>query len=471
MVPEHLDGLDFDALVGTVDTAEGGAIGNHVHVGVFLADEAALEAGMDGSDYRFLAIHFLIDVDTHLEHAAVGVGGPAGIAVGVFHSAAGQAEGALELGGGGHLGALDGGALAGSNMNHSIFHFDGGQVGGGLDEVFNLAAHGQHAVGAGIEEVDEALLRFLVDEFLGHLFDVAQFELHIGLGAAELEYHGFAHLGDHGLEGAHLVFRHGDEGFGLAGDGVAQVAAVDGGETHTIFIGTLPEDAVEQLVGAGTTAVDVVAAVATHQTAYLDEKSLVALDGGHQLVVELGGGVDAAGAADAVLALVFVVEVEEDLALEPALAEAVGAGETRLLVHGDEGFECGMGDFLVLEDGEDGGDADAVVGTEGGAVGREPRTVQHWLDGVFHEVELLAAVLLADHVHVSLQAHAGALLVALAGGLADEHIAQLVALGLETVLLAPVHEVGRDALFVLRGARNLHDFTEPVPHALWFESF
>ena len=238
-----------------------------------------------------------------------------------------------------------------------------------------------------------------------------------------------------------------------------------------MLVGALPEDAVQQLVGAGTATVDVVAAVAAHQAGDFDAESLAALGRHHQLVVHLGGGVDATGTADAVLALVLVVEVEENVALEPAAAEAVGTGEASLLVDGDECFEGGMGYLLVLEDGEDGGDADAVVGAEGGAVGGEPLTVQHGLDGVFHEVELLAAVLLADHVHVGLKADHGRFLVAFAGGLADEHIAQFVAEGLEAMFLAPVDEPGGDALLVLGRARNLHDFAEPVPHAGGLEVF
>ena len=195
---------------------------------------------------------------------AVGVGRPAGVAVGVPYAAAGQPEGGFELGGGGLLGALHAAALRGADDDGAVLHLDGSQVGGGLDEVVDLAAHGQHAVGAGVDEVDESLLGVGVDDLLGHV-GVAQFELHAGLGGAELEHHGLAHAGDHGLEGAHLVVGHHHEGLGLAGYGVAQVAAVDGGQAHGVAEGALPEDAVEELVGAGAAAVDVVAAVAAHE--------------------------------------------------------------------------------------------------------------------------------------------------------------------------------------------------------------
>ena len=178
------------------------------------------------------------------------------------------------------------------------------------------------------------------------------------------------------------------------------------------------------------------------QDTHLQQESLTGLGGRHKFVVHLNGGVDTTGAADAVFAFVLVVKIEQYLALQPVPAEAGGAGEARLLVDGDQGLQGRVFERAVLKDGQDGGHADAVVGAEGGAVSSEPLAVQHRLDGVFQEVELLVAVLLTDHIHVGLQAHHGALLVALAGWFAHQHVAELVTLGLQTVLLAPLDKVG-----------------------------
>ena len=51
------------------------------------------------------------------------------------------------------------------------------------------------------------------------------------------------------------------------------------------------------------------------------------------------------------------------------------------------------------------------------------------------------------------------------------HVDELMRLGLEAVVFAPLHEPLADTLLVLRGTRNLHDFTKPVPHTLRLESF
>jgi hypothetical protein len=44
-----------------------------------------------------------------------------------------------------------------------------------------------------------------------------------------------------------------------------------------------------------------------------------------------------------------------------------GAGEPGLLVHGEEELEGTVVDVVGLHDGEHGGDADAVVGAQGGS--------------------------------------------------------------------------------------------------------
>lgn len=239
LVPEHVDGFYEDALVGAVDTTEGGAIAYHVHFWVFLAYEAALKTCVYCADDGFFAVHLAIDVYGDFEERAVGVGSPAGVSVAVFDAGACEAEGALDFGGGGELGAFDAAALAGGYVDYTVAHFDGGEVGGGFDEVGDFAAHGKDAVCAGIEEVDEFLLGGHVDDAIGH-FDFFDLDFEGGFCGAEFELHGFADACDHGFEGADDVLRDGEEGLGLASDGVAEVSAGDGGEAHGVFVGSLP---------------------------------------------------------------------------------------------------------------------------------------------------------------------------------------------------------------------------------------
>ena len=208
-----------------MDTAQGGTIADHVHVGVFLANEAAFESGMDGTDDGVVAEHAFVGLYAHFEHFAVGVGGPAGVAVAMGDVGSNHAEGGFDFLRCGMLGALDGAALAGGDMDLAVVHLDGGEVGGGLDEVLYLAAHGQHTVGTGVKGVEEVILGLAVDK-AGGFGNGLEGDLEVGLGAAEFEADVLGKVGDHLFESLLVVVCHDDVGPSLAGDGVAQVAAV-----------------------------------------------------------------------------------------------------------------------------------------------------------------------------------------------------------------------------------------------------
>ena len=167
-----------------------------------------------------------------------------------------------------------------------------------------------------------------------------------------------------------------------------------------------------------------------------------------------------ARAADVQLALVFRVQVEERAAADEPGLQVVGAGEPRLLVHGEEELERPVGERLVLHHGQAGGHGDAVVGAERRPAGPQEVPVAHQLQRVLQEVVGRVLVLLADHVHVPLEAHAARLLVAGRGGLADEHVAAGVLPGLEAELLRGREEVGGDRLLVRRPARDPADLGE-----------
>ena len=147
------------------------------------------------------------------------------------------------------------------------------------------------------------------------------------------------------------------------------------------------------------------------QAGHLDAVGAFACRNGACGVVDGHGGVDASGTADAVLAFVLVVEVEEDVALEPVGAEVGGTGEAGFFVDGEKAFEGTVLDAVVGQDGHGSSHADAVVGAEGGAVAYQPAVLDVGLNGLGEEVEVFVAVFLAHHVHVGLETNAGGVLV------------------------------------------------------------
>lgn len=124
---------------------------------------------------------------------------------------------------------------------------------------------------------------------------------------------------------------------------------------------------------------------------------------------------------------------------------------------------------VVLQHGQDGRGADAVVGAERRAVGRHPLAVDVGLDGVVLEVEHLVVVLLRHHVEVGLENHALAVLHAFRGGFAHVDVVRLVLAVLQTHVANAVEHVATDLLLVVRGTGDVRDAGEMLPNQCGFE--
>ena len=148
-----------------------------------------------------------------------------------------------------------------------LLHLDGGEIGGGLDEAGDVMTHGDHAVGALAERHDEAIGLVGRDKGLGHV-GCLKVEAHVGLYGAEdllhLRYEMVPLNADLLLES----HRDGDDGFRFAGDGIAEVTAVDGRELEVGLGHDTREEPDEDLVSIRTTFVDIVAGVAAAQSRY-----------------------------------------------------------------------------------------------------------------------------------------------------------------------------------------------------------
>ncbi len=125
----------------------------------------------------------------------------------------------------------------------------------------------------------------------------------------------------------------------------------------------------------------------------------------------------------------------------------------------------------ILQDREAHRHADAVVGTEGGPVGRDPLAVHIGGDRVFQEIVGGIGGLLRDHVHVALQDHATAILIARRSGFAENHVAGLVLDDIHAVFLSPVQEIFDDFPFMLGGTGNLGQSIEVAPNYLGLQIF
>ena len=82
-----------------------------------------------------------------------------------------------------------------------------------------------------------------------------------------------------------------------------------------------------------------------------------------------------ASAADTQRSFFFAIEVEKVLRLENAAWKFICAGQACFFVNGEDELQRAVLDVGALHHGQGGGDADAIVGAERGAVGFEPVAV------------------------------------------------------------------------------------------------
>ena len=141
----------------------------------------------------------------------------------------------------------------------------------------------------------------------------------------------------------------------------------------------------------------------------------------------------------------------------------VGTAEAGLLVDSKEGLYGAVNKVFVGEDGKRCRHADAVVGTEGCAVGAEPVAVDDGGDGAVGKVKALV-VAFANHVHVSLQCNHGGVFVTRGARYAHDHVADFVGYGFDIVLCCEVEQVLAYFFLVFRGAWHVVNLVEDSKH-------
>ena len=108
----------------------------------------------------------------------------------------------------------------------------------------------------------------------------------------------------------------------------------------------------------------------------------------------------------------------------------------------------GIGLAVVSQNSHSESHADAIVSAQGGFLCDDLVILDHKVDGISFEVVLTASVLLADHIHMSLQNDTGMVLKTLAGGLAHDDVVNIVSLVLQIVSLCKLHQISAHGSFV-----------------------
>ena len=466
MVPHHLYGGDEELLVGAMDAAEGGAHAYHVHSRELLTEETTLQSCMDAANDGLLAEELLVLLNRDAEYLAVGVHLPSGIAFADLHPCSCQLEDCCE--GVGHVdaSAVDAASLAAVHVDglccrHFVYAC---QVAACLDEVEVLTL-GKDAVVNALQGADEPLAAVLVDGTLGLLLALegeghrllCDAVLLLNVCLIEIPIYGDALLVFHG---------NGTKAAGFAWDGVVQAASLDVNQAEVVLLLAEVEEAGQQFVGICALLIDVVAAVTAGQALYGEREGEEACRQRLFGVVELSERATASCAGDKDFSLVFAVEVDQQSACHEVGLHSFCSGEAGLFVAGEDAFQRTMLDVGGFQQSHLHGHTDAIVGAKRGALCLHPLSVHVSLNGVLCEIECDVAVLLADHIHVTLQYDGLTVLHAGRGRLADDDVARFVASGVEVQFASEVEQEVDHLLFLFRRTGYLVHLCKALEYTL-----
>ena len=211
---------------------------------------------------------------------------------------------------------------------------------------------------------------------------------------------------DEFLHALEVVLRDGHHCFGLEWNGVAHVAAMPAYQTSLVVLDGKLSQANHQLVGVGTTFVNLESAVSSLESLESDAHCDFASRGLYLVVFASAGNVDATSAANHKLAPSLAVEVEEDVALHLSLWQVVGTIHAGFLVLSDKSLDGAVLEGVVFHNSHDGCYAQTVVGAKSGTTSLDPIAVDVWFNWVGLEVVLALGSLLWHHVHVCLHCDA-----------------------------------------------------------------
>lgn len=440
---------------------DGRAESGHLPVRVVGVEDAALQPGVNGFDRRCLAVDFFAQCRQFFHELGVRLRLPAGVSAAVFGAAAGEFEQGGHACGEVVTGAINGGAQHAAHAQ-GVIGSDDGNVVRGFDQPGNVHTHAIHAVVQVAQHGDDPggtlSVQYAADGFARLQADLQSLVFRGQFGADLCGEFVQGLLG-----GGKLAAIQSDYGIGFARNGVAQVAGGDAGNFERIvfvFVQGL-QGAGEDFDGVTSLQVDFHPGMAAFKAAHAQLVALAV----KCFVLQRQGviAIDRTSAANAQFAFFFVIEVEQDVALQPARLHGQRAFQADFFAGGKEAFERRVAQFFVGENGEYHGNANAVVGTERGAVGVYPVAFDDGADRVFAEVMHGVAVFLRDHVKVRLQDDAGFVFAPGTACLAYADIAACIAFDGQAEAGGFVKDVLLDFFFLVRGARDLRDLVEVLP--------
>ena len=436
-----------------MDVLHLGADGNAVQAGKFLAQQAALQAGVDGQHLRLLAIH--IGIGAHHGIPQVGLLSelPGGIFTHLAISALIELRQLSELIKQLLLLAVDR-APNGERNRKPFSQFRNAHIEAGLHQAGNISAHGLNTIGSRAEQADH------LGGGLGGQAVSAQC-VHVkglngGLRLVVLFPDLRLKLLSNGVNPLQVDTHSHQSCLAGTGDSVVLGATGERGQAERHQLLDAAHKFAHDLVGIGTVLVNLRAGVSALKTVY-SQTDAGAVDR-TALSIEGNGSRGTACAGHGKDTFLLAVQVDKGAATKHGQVNSIRAQHADLLVHGDDNFQRRVRNGLVRQERHGIGYSDAVVTAQSGASSEHITLIVGHIQPILSHVQRTVGILFTDHIHMALEDYRGMILQAAGALLKEDHIVGFVLNIADSIFLGEGNQIIRDPLGIPGTVGNGTDF-------------
>ena len=189
-------------------------------------------------------------------------------------------------------------------------------------------------------------------------------------------------------------------GIRLARNGIAQITALDTGQTHTALGRGRCNETRSDLYRICASLVYIVTRMSAEHIGRIETVIQIFRRCLLAFTTQRRNGIHTAGTSDKDLSLVLRVEIDQILAADHALTQIEGSRKARLFIHRKQGLQRPVFRRGIEQQRQRRRHTYAAVGTQSRPLGTHPAILNTRANRIAVEIELHVAALLAHHIHV-----------------------------------------------------------------------
>ena len=169
------------------------------------------------------------------------------------------------------------------------------------------------------------------------------------------------------------------------------------------------------------------------------------------------------GTSDGQFVVLFRVDIQKILRLQPVILQAFGTCHSRFFINGEQCLDAGMNKRIAVQYRQHIGHTQAVVCTQSSSLGLQPFSIHHHSNAFRCEIERHGSILLVHHVQMPLQRNNRPYFHSRAGLFSDQQVTCCILFYFQFSLLGKGLYIGADRLLFFACSWDLIEVNEKIP--------